>query len=120
MFGLFKKKIDNTVFFIWICSEVVKEYAEQKSTGRLFNASNIKKNIKDSAISNNIKLSTDQEKNLSLVCGVLTAEFHIDKTPEFLNLIETISSERINNPNNREPVIQFGEYLQRYGIFFNV
>jgi hypothetical protein len=117
MFGLFSKKIDSITFFIWICSSIVKEFDEHKLSDRSFNASNIKNNVNDTAKSNKIKLTSEQEKTLSLVCGVLTAEFHIDKTQEFLNLIETMVNERKNNPNNREPVIQFGEYLQRYGIF---
>lgn len=117
MFGLFNKKIDDLTLSIWICSAVVIEFDEHQSNNHSFRANNVKKIVNETAKMKNVKLTSRQENNLSLVCGVLTAEFHIDKTADFLDLVETMANQRKSNPNNREPAIQFIEYLGRYGIF---
>jgi hypothetical protein len=120
MFGLFKKNVDDLSFFIWICSSTIMEFQEHKSSNKKFDSNNVKNSVRKTAEFKKIKLSNDQENKLSLVCGVLSTEFHIDKTDEFFKIIETMASEKVKNPTNREPVIKFGEYLQRYGIFFAI
>ena len=116
MFGLFKKNVDDLSFFIWICSCTVMEFQEHKSSNKKFDSNNVKNGVRKTAESKKVKLSNDQENKLSLVCGVLSAEFHIDKTDEFFKIIEKMASEREINPNNREPVIKFAKYLERFGI----
>lgn len=120
MFGLFKSTPDESTLFLWVCSSAVLECMSCLEESRQVDRKSIEANVVRTAGYNNCKLSREQLHKLQTSCIAIMSGFH-SRDPLFLSAINQMAKDfQSGGKAGRESIIEFGEYLQSYGIrFFN-
>ena len=118
MFGLFKKKPDDLVLFLWISSAVAMEYGSFSKENRAFSIENIEKTVYQTADYKSCKLTSEQVKKLKVSCIAIWDGVISEPDNEFVSIVKKLTANFNKKVFDKEPAIQLGEMLQRYGVFW--